>query len=178
MFWIFLLTFIIIEGIRIFRSKFQFQLTDSMLFWTSASFSGSNALVISSNTNMSGWHNNARAIASRCFWPVEIWTPPSPIFVSNFWKKNYDILYRKLALLIAYGLLLVMFEWSQKCWPFCTLYQLWRCEWKIPHKGFPRQWLQKCKVLEAQKKSFYVVSSCARWNVHQLKSARFPVDRV
>jgi len=56
-------------------------ITLSSASWTTHSDSASSALVASSRSNIAGLLMMARAMATRCFWPPESWTPRSPTFV-------------------------------------------------------------------------------------------------
>ena len=54
--------------------------------WTMASDSLSRADVASSSNKILGFLRMALAMATLCFWPPDIWPPPSPTRVSNFWN--------------------------------------------------------------------------------------------
>mmetsp|Transcript_23279 Transcript_23279/g.76488 ORF Transcript_23279/g.76488 Transcript_23279/m.76488 type:complete len:129 (+) Transcript_23279:97-483(+) len=49
--------------------------------WTTRSDLASSADVASSSTRISGSRTSARAMATRCFWPPESWTPRAPTAV-------------------------------------------------------------------------------------------------
>mmetsp|Transcript_23278 Transcript_23278/g.76483 ORF Transcript_23278/g.76483 Transcript_23278/m.76483 type:complete len:129 (+) Transcript_23278:247-633(+) len=55
--------------------------TSSMARWTTRSDLASSADVASSSTRISGSRTSARAMATRCFWPPESWTPRAPTAV-------------------------------------------------------------------------------------------------
>lgn len=66
------------------------------------SLSVSKAEVASSSSKILGSRTMARAIAMRCFSPLESWDPWDPTLVSYFWKKHDNFENQKQPLLLCY----------------------------------------------------------------------------
>mmetsp|Transcript_48572 Transcript_48572/g.151966 ORF Transcript_48572/g.151966 Transcript_48572/m.151966 type:complete len:114 (-) Transcript_48572:47-388(-) len=69
------------------RSVHRELCTWSRVACTSFSDSLSSAEVASSKSRICGCLKSARAMAMRCFWPPEIWPPPTPTYVSHFFSR-------------------------------------------------------------------------------------------